>query len=362
MDDKLFRHLRFVAFIVTALGAVCLLKMGLLVMLLSGFLAYELVHRIGAMAIPVGRHESKRKMFAVAAIGASVIAMLMLIGVAIFASVRSGIDVAGMLAKIGEIIASLRKLLPANMADMIPADDVVFDQASHLFKEHAAAMGVAGLSLLKEFGFALVGLLLGLMMAATGFSAGKPFGPRSVELMGQVERMRGAFWQVATAQFKISVANTFFTAIYLLAVLPAIGVQLPFKKTLVLVAFLTGLIPVAGNLISNAAITLISIGYSLPVAMGSLGFLVGIHKLEYFLNAKIVSANIDAKAWEILLSIILMEHLFGVAGVVAAPIFYAWMKAEWHFWDAPMASKPSILDTAVTADATHVATPPAVAS
>jgi predicted PurR-regulated permease PerM len=56
--------------------------------------------------------------------------------------------------------------------------------------------------------------------------------------------------------------------------------------------------------------------------------------MEYFLNAKIVSANINAKAWEILLSIILMEHLFGVAGVVAAPIFYAWMKAEWHSWDA----------------------------
>jgi len=36
-------------------------------------------------------------------------------------------------------------------------------------------------------------------------------------------------------------------------------------------------------------------------AVGSLAFLVVIHKLEYFLNARIVGERIRAKAWEILL-------------------------------------------------------------
>jgi predicted PurR-regulated permease PerM len=31
---------------------------------------------------------------------------------------------------------------------------------------------------------------------------------------------------------------------------------------------------------------------------------------------------------------LLMERLFGPAGVVAAPVFYAWLKVEWHRWDA----------------------------
>jgi len=106
-----------------------------------------------------------------------------------------------------------------------------------------------------------------------------------------------------------------------------------------------GLLPVVGNLLSNTAITIISVGYSLPVAMGSLAFLVGVHKLEYFLNARIVGSQINARSWEILVAMLLFERLFGLRGVVIAPIFYAWLKAEWHRWDEvaerPLAAKAS---------------------
>jgi predicted PurR-regulated permease PerM len=53
-----------------------------------------------------------------------------------------------------------------------------------------------------------------------------------------------------------------------------------------------------------------------------------IHKLEYFLNARIVGSQIAARAWELLLAMLVMEAAFGIPGVVAAPIYYAYLKRE----------------------------------
>ena len=53
-----------------------------------------------------------------------------------------------------------------------------------------------------------------------------------------------------------------------------------------------------------------------------------VHKLEYFLNARIVGGHIHAKTWELLLAMLLMESAFGLAGLVAAPIYYAYVKKE----------------------------------
>ena len=63
-------------------------------------------------------------------------------------------------------------------------------------------------------------------------------------------------------------------------------------------------------------------------ALGSLVFLVLVHKLEYFLNARIVGVQIRASAWELLLAMLVMEAAFGIPGLVAAPIYYAYLKDE----------------------------------
>ena len=76
--------------------------------------------------------------------------------------------------------------------------------------------------------------------------------------------------------------------------------------------FVAGLIPVLGNLISNAVIVIVSLSHSLEAAVASLVFLVVIHKLEYFLNARIVGAGVGAKAWELLVAMLVMESIFGV--------------------------------------------------
>jgi predicted PurR-regulated permease PerM len=75
-------------------------------------------------------------------------------------------------------------------------------------------------------------------------------------------------------------------------------------------------------------IFVVSFSQSVYVAFGSLAYLVIIHKLEYFLNARIIGGHIRARAWELLTAMLVMEAGFGIAGLIAAPIFYAYVKDE----------------------------------
>ncbi len=127
---------------------------------------------------------------------------------------------------------------------------------------------------------------------------------------------------------RISALNTIFTGIYLAVVLPAFGIDLPLIKTMIMVTFIAGLLPVIGNLISNTVIVVVSLAHSHEVAFVSLAYLIVIHKLEYFLNARIVGGRISARAWELLMAMLLMEAAFGMGGLVAAPIYYAYLKNE----------------------------------
>src|SRR5690606_12240721 len=105
-------------------------------------------------------------------------------------------------------------------------------------------------------------------------------------------------------------------------------IDLPFLKTMIAVTFLVGLLPVIGNLISNTVIVLVSFSVSPLVALSSLVYLVVIHKLEYFVNARIIGTRIKARAWELLLAMLVMDAWFGVPGLIAAPIYYAYAKDE----------------------------------
>ena len=41
-----------------------------------------------------------------------------------------------------------------------------------------------------------------------------------------------------------------------------------------------------------------------------------------------MGGQIQARAWELLLAMLVMEAIFGIPGVVAAPIYYAYLKNE----------------------------------
>jgi predicted PurR-regulated permease PerM len=139
-------------------------------------------------------------------------------------------------------------------------------------------------------------------------------------------RLGDAFRRVVFAQAWIASINTVFTALYLAVLLPLLGIHLPLVKTMIAVTFLAGLMPILGNLLSNTVIVLVSMSVSVNVAIGSLVFLISVHKLEYFLNARIIGSHIRAQAWELLIAMLAMEALFGISGLIAAPIYYAFAK------------------------------------
>jgi predicted PurR-regulated permease PerM len=76
----------------------------------------------------------------------------------------------------------------------------------------------------------------------------------------------------------------------------------------------------------NISSTLSKTSYSV-VALAALAFLIVIHKLEYFFSARLLGARIQAFAWELLIALA-METLFGMAGLLAAPVYYAYLKRE----------------------------------
>ena len=71
-----------------------------------------------------------------------------------------------------------------------------------------------------------------------------------------------------------------------------LAVHLPHATVVIGLTFLFGLIPVVGNLISNTIIVGIGITVSPKMAIAALVFLVVVHKLEYFLNSKIIGDRI----------------------------------------------------------------------
>ena len=326
-------NMRFIAFVVLALVFLMSVKLGLLVPIYAGLLAFCLVSRFSEKVVDERIRSMRSKWIATTLVTALVVLALVGTGAAIHALLKTTTDIHALMLKMSDILNSARSWLPEKISQSIPHQSDLLVRLSNWLKTHAAEIGTFGLGALKGIGSALFGVLLGALIAVSDATRRASFGKVTTRLLHQVVALRESFWRVAIAQVKISALNTVLTAIYLAIVLPLFGVQLPLIKTLIAVTFIAGLLPVVGNLISNTVITIISLSHSFGVAVAALGFLIIVHKLEYFINARIVGTQINAKAWEILLCMMVMERLLGLVGVVAAPVFYAWLKAEWHYWD-----------------------------
>src|SRR5437870_3856008 len=131
-----------------------------------------------------------------------------------------------------------------------------------------------------------------------------------------------SFATVMGAQITISVINTVLTAIFLLAV------RVPHAPLLIAVTFLCGLVPIVGNLVSNTVIVFVALTVSLKLAISALLFLVLIHKLEYFLNSKIIGDRIRNPIWLTLIALIIGERLMGIPGLILAPAVLNYLRVE----------------------------------
>jgi predicted PurR-regulated permease PerM len=219
--------------------------------------------------------------------------------------------------------------LPASLGDNLPANaDELKDTVVQWVGSHARGVQTAGEHFGRALAHILVGLVVGGMLSLMDVRP-RSFGrPLARALAERIARLADAFRRIVFAQVRISAVNTTLTALFLLVGLRAFGVHLPLVKTLIVTTFIVGLLPVVGNLISNSIIVIVGLNHSVGVALACLGFLIVIHKLEYFLNARIVGGQIRARAWELLVAMLVMEAAFGLPGIVAAPIYYAYLKDE----------------------------------
>jgi predicted PurR-regulated permease PerM len=250
-------------------------------------------------------------------------------GVGLWAFLHGNKGMAALLAALAETLENLKRNLPESLAAAIPATiEDLREEFVILLREHGHRISSAGMAGVKTFVHIIFGMVIGGMTALHSFKRDHEWPALLAAMHDRAMALADAFDKVVFAQVKISALNTALTFIFLVLLLPLFGIHLPLLTVLIPLTFLAGLLPVVGNLISNTAIVLISLGVSTGAGVASLLFLVLIHKLEYFTNARIVGGEVHASAWELICAMVTMEAFFGLPGLVAAPVAYAWLKGE----------------------------------
>jgi len=322
-------RLNAAAYVLTAAALSFVLALHLFPTLFAGLLVYALVTALAPAVqrlVPgVHAHWLVVALLAIVVVGALTLAI-----VAAFAFLHSESGNPTLFfERLTPLVERARTQLPMFIVDRLPDDSAEMRTAvMEWLGEHTAQLQVAGKQAVRVVVQLGIGIVLGAMLALHSAKERPQGGPLSVALKARAAHLVSAFHDVVFAQVKISALNTLFTGGFLLVALPLFGVALPLAKTMVVLTFVIGLLPVIGNLISNTLIFVVALSVSLFVALAALAFLIVIHKLEYFFIARLIGARIQAFAWELLLAMLVMESLFGIAGLIAAPIYYAYVKRE----------------------------------
>lgn len=226
------------------------------------------------------------------------------------------------------VIDKTLKDLPSAISRYIPSNiDDIKNSILVFFKTHLVTIRGLGKDTTHIFVNILFGSVIGIMIGySTSIISDKAvvnsFRDRMVNLTN-------SYKHIIVAQFAISLFNTLMTTIFLYVLKsPMIGIEFPFIKTIIVLTFLFGLIPIFGNIIVNIIVLMIGLSVSITAGSVALVYLIVIHKFEYVLNAKIIGSRTNSKAWELLLSMLVMESIFGIVGLIAAPILYTYLKRE----------------------------------
>jgi len=317
------------SYILMAMALILMLVLNLLPALLAGLLVFA---AINALAPGLQRHlpGNRAHWFIVAILASLVVGSLTLGIVAGFAFLGSDRgNPSALLEQVTPLIERARAQLPTVVVEYLPDGEQEIRAAIiEWLRQHAAQLQIMGKQAGRVLVQLLIGMALGAMLALQMTLPQRDRRPLASALVARCVNLAAAFRDIVFSQVKISAINTLLTGSYLLIVLPLCGVDLPLAKTLVVITFVVGLLPVVGNLISNTLIFIVGLSVSPGVAVAALSYLILIHKLEYFLNAGIVGTRIRARAWELLMAMLVMEAIFGIGGLIAAPIYYAVLKRE----------------------------------
>lgn len=317
----------YASYILMGVALWLILSHGLLAATLSGMLVYSLV-AIFSPRLHMRFGGNNARLIMVSIIGTIIVTALVFLiwsGIAFFKSEAGSTQ--ALLQKLADIIDASREQCPEWICSNIPdSAHELRAVLTDLLREHAGEAKNIGTGAGHTIVRVIIGMIVGAMISLSVVPV--RLGVLGAALLDRVACFADAFRKVVFAQVKISSINAAATGAYILLVLPLFDIHLPLAKTLIALTFLLGMMPIIGNLISNTMLVIITLPFGIIAAAGSLLFLVTLHKLEYFLNAKIIGNQIKSHAWELLLAAIVMESIFGLPGVVMAPILYAYIKQE----------------------------------
>lgn len=329
MNTPLSWPIKSASALIIAIGLLLVLPLKLLPCLIAGLLVYEVVVTLSK---PLQRliEGHFARLLSVGFLSILVISGLVILFTSLFSFIM---DEAShpevLLKKLLHIIDQARKQVPESIEKYLPDNsEEIRQHISRWVLGHMAEIRNIGRDAAHLFITMLIGMVLGAIIALQPMPQPNTLKPLAEGLFVRISRFAKAFHDIVFAQIKISCLNTFFTGIFLYVVPHIFHEPMPLVKTLIFITFVAGLLPVIGNLISNTIIFIVGMSVSFWIAVSILIYLILIHKLEYFLNAHIVGGQIKAKAWELLIAMLICESAFGLPGVIAAPIYYAYLKSE----------------------------------
>jgi predicted PurR-regulated permease PerM len=317
--------------VVTALAALMIVWKGLVVPALLGLLVYAWSCLLADRLARPRRAGSGDILSAArwpAVIGGLLVGLLVITVFVLltFWTIRLGStnDLRIFLLRIEGSLDVLRQALPEWLAISIPEDlTALKTQLFALLRSKASELGSLGGTVVHIIIEGLFAILVGALAAVATW---QPQRLESNDLF--IARLLLVLERVVIAQLRIAAFNTSMTGLYLFVILPWFGFVLPFRGLLCMFTLVTGILPVVGNLLANTVLALISFAVSPWLAIASLVYLIAIHKTEYFINARTVGSRVSVASWEILAAMLSGEALFGVAGLVTAPLLYPFFKRE----------------------------------
>ena len=217
--------------------------------------------------------------------------------------------------------------LPESVAQFLPEFSHLNEAMANFIKSQMGAVAHFSKNSLGILLQIIVGFIIGPMIFLSGLKQ-SPKGVLESEITKRAKNFGDTFKAIVLAQFFIAIVNTVATFIYLFAILPPFGIELPFKTALLVITFVASLIPIAGNIFCNTLLTVVSLTVSPGAALAALTFLVLVHKSEYFISATVLGERTHIKVWELLIVIFMSEALFGLYGILAGPLYYAYLRKE----------------------------------
>ncbi len=236
--------------------------------------------------------------------------------------------------------------------EYLPDSDDLAKQAEHYADDVAKSAAAVG----RAFLMATVGLILAVVYFLDeerirayrdSLSSRTLFGT----LVRWCEHLAEAVSLTVQLQLVVAACNTVLT----LPVLLLIGVG--HVPGLMLLIFVSGLIPVVGNIISGWVLIVLAFQVKGWLGVGIFVVLTFVlHKIEaYYLNPRLTARHVDLPGFVLILSLLAWEHLLGFAGLfVSFPVLYliGKIRSEFREEDGPLTVQMA------TAPATTGAEPP----